>query len=84
MGKEGEAQVAAPTPKGCLEEALTLICRGKNELFKKKTVGGVISHWLEKMLGEEKILWEHLFFSVCTEWGGKGNRFMNLNMDIQL
>lgn len=52
--------------------------------LKKKTVGGVISHWLEKMLGEEKILWEHLFFSVCTEWGGKGNRFMNLNMDIQL
>lgn len=40
VGKEGEAQVAAPTPKGCLEEALTLICRGKNELFKKKLLVG--------------------------------------------
>lgn len=29
------------------------------------------------MLGE-KILWEHLLFSVCIEWGGKGNRFMKL------
>ena len=36
------------------------------------------------MLGEEKVLWEHLLFRVCIELGGKGNRFTNLNMNIQV